>query len=359
MGLGALTACNSIDDVLGSGDNISISILETQDTVNVVPGDTTYFRFMVSTNNGSVKRIEVLANEEIFEGHPEKMSFGLIDTSMTLTADEQGYLSRDASSVIVNYPVYIKPNRAIVGNTTQVTFRATNKQGKTAENHVRFQGQNFRLKSTDLQLMKNANPDEQRFFDPYQYKAYSHKSFVSTDSVIPGSDETKARIALMFGYRQRLISMTPPPATYEMHRYIFSPDSEKAGSFMADTLHVQGYNPAEMKHTVFYHIDGVGGSYLTDSIKAEAVGSAARNQLCKKQETLDFAFFDENINEDYLNTLDFSQATDFLEIKDGGFYAFKTHDGLKGVFWINYPNNWDNPVPMKIRRLIFQAVATE
>ena len=88
--MGLLTSCNSIDDVLKPSDDIFISILETQDTVRVVPGDTISFRFMVTTNNGSVRRVEVLANDALFEGHPEKMTFGLIDTSMVLTADEQG-----------------------------------------------------------------------------------------------------------------------------------------------------------------------------------------------------------------------------------------------------------------------------
>ena len=74
--MGLLTACNSIDDVLKPSDDIYISILETQDTVRVVPGDTISFHFMVTTNNGSVRRVEVLANDALFEGHPEKMTCG-------------------------------------------------------------------------------------------------------------------------------------------------------------------------------------------------------------------------------------------------------------------------------------------
>ena len=35
-----LVSCNSVDDVLKPSDSISISILETLDTVRVVPGDT-------------------------------------------------------------------------------------------------------------------------------------------------------------------------------------------------------------------------------------------------------------------------------------------------------------------------------
>ena len=57
------------------------------------------------------------------------MTFSLIDTTMVLTADTEGYLSREVSSLIVDYPCYVKSNPAILGNTQQITFRATNKQG--------------------------------------------------------------------------------------------------------------------------------------------------------------------------------------------------------------------------------------
>lgn len=359
--MGLLTACNSIDDVLKPSDDISISILQTQDTTNVVPGDTISFRFMVTTNSGSVRRVEVLANEEIFEGHPEKMSFALIDTSMALTADEQGYLSRDVSSVIVNYPVYVKPNPAIVGNTVQVTFRATNKQGKVGENYVRFRGQNFHKSSVTLNLIKNSNPTELRFFDPYKYTAYSHTSFLSTDSVIPGADEIKARIALMFSYSFKMLN-----GKQDIHYYMYSPASEKAGSYYADSLHLQGYNPEEMKQTLFYRIEDVGGSYLNDSIASirkryndgETQLASLLNSLINERNNADWDYFDTTIGEEYLNNLDFSQAVDYMELM-GGFYAFKTYDNLKGIIWVNYKNNFNNPLPLTIRRYIFQAVATE
>ena len=140
-----LVSCNSVDDVLKPSDSISISILETLDTVRVVPGDTVSFKFMVFTNGGAIKNIDLETNDEIFEKHPEKMTFGLID-SIELTVDENGNLSRDVSSLIVEYPVYIKKNPAVVNNTLKAVFRATNKQGKSASNYVHFKGLNSRIK---------------------------------------------------------------------------------------------------------------------------------------------------------------------------------------------------------------------
>ena len=120
-----LVSCNSVDDVLKPSDSISISILETLDTVRVVPGDTVSFKFMVFTNGGAIKNIDLETNDEIFEKHPEKMTFGLID-SIELTVDENGNLSRDVSSLIVEYPGYIKKNPA-VGNNESTLPGPTNK----------------------------------------------------------------------------------------------------------------------------------------------------------------------------------------------------------------------------------------
>lgn len=74
-----LAACTSVDDTLKPSDDIYVSVLETQDTVRVIPGDTVHFHFMVSTNNGAITRIEFVSDESIIEGHPEKMTFSLID----------------------------------------------------------------------------------------------------------------------------------------------------------------------------------------------------------------------------------------------------------------------------------------
>ena len=65
-----LAACTSVDDTLKPSDDIYVSVLETQDTVRVIPGDTVHFHFMVSTNNGAITRIEFVSDESIIEGHP-------------------------------------------------------------------------------------------------------------------------------------------------------------------------------------------------------------------------------------------------------------------------------------------------
>lgn len=343
-----LVSCNSVDDVLKPSDSISISILETLDTVRVVPGDTVSFKFMVFTNGGAIKNIDLETNDEIFEKHPEKMTFGLID-SIELTVDENGNLSRDVSSLIVEYPVYIKKNPAVVNNTLKAVFRATNKQGKSASNYVHFKGLNSRIKKDKLTLVSAYSvPKQNRFFNPFDYKTYSEAQFISTEEPIEGSDKIKESIAMVFAYKY----IPADPGKY----YLYSPDSEEAQEF-CDKNGIRGYNREEMKSCVFYRIEGVGGYELDEVIEA-AQDNNEKAKLINERNNLDWKYFDEYINDDYLSTLDFSNATNALQLK-GGFYAFKTFDNRKGIIWVNYLNNFNNPIPITIRRYIFQAVSTE
>lgn len=351
--MGLLTSCNSIDDVLKPSDDIFVSILETQDTVRVVPGDSISFRFMVTTNNGSVRRVEVLANDEIFEAYPEKMTFSLIDTSMVLTADEQGYLSRDVSSVIVNYPVYVKPTKAVLEDAIKVTFRATNAQGNVGENYVYFKGNNMRLSTTKLTIFQGWSDKAElnRFFMPADYKTCNERSFISTDSVLPNAEAIKEKIGLVF-----TLTRKGSGANIIYQHCMYSPNHPDLKDYLAG-IQVNGYNPEEMKATRFYHIENVGGYELNDSIK-NATDNTIKNNLMQQRKKMDLAYFDENVNADYLDQLDFSQAVDFTEI-EGGLYAFETYDKRRGVMWLNYLSVFNAGTPITIERFIFQAIPEE
>ena len=338
-----LASCNSVDDVLKASDNISISILETLDTVRVIPGDTVTFKFMVSTNGGTIKRIDLDANDEIFEKHPEKMKFGLID-DIELTVDKDGYLSRDVSSLIVEYPVYIKKNPAVVNNTLKAVFHATNKQGKSGSNYVHFKGLNSRIKKDKLTLVEGYGlPGQNRFFNPFDYKTYNEKQFIN--DTIKERDQVIESIAMVFAYRYT--------AADKDKYYLYSPDSEEAQAF-CNQIGIKGYNREEMKSCLFYRIEGVGGYELDEAIQ----NTPSDIKLINERNNLDWKYFDEHIDDAYLSTLDFSNATNALRLK-GGFYAFKTHDNRKGIIWVNYLSNWEVPVPITIRRYIFQVVNTE
>lgn len=196
-----LAACTSVDDTLKPSDDIYVSVLETQDTVRVIPGDTVHFHFMVSTNNGAITRIEFVSDESIIEGHPENMTFSLIDTTMVLTANTEGYLSREVSSLIVDYPCYVKSNPAILGNTQQITFRATNKQGNRGENYIRFRGYNSRKNITTLRLIDDYQAKgKSRFVSLDDYRAYNENQFLHEDTIVESDAVIKDKIDLVVGF---------------------------------------------------------------------------------------------------------------------------------------------------------------
>lgn len=339
-----MAACTSVDDTLKPSDDIYVSVLETQDTVRVIPGDTVHFHFMVSTNNGAITRIEFNGDESIIEGHPEKMTFSLIDTSLGLTADADGNLSREVSSLIADYPVYIKPNPAILNSTQQITFRATNKQGRTGKNLIRFRGYNSRKNSTTLRLIEDYSArGKSRFFSPSDYRAYNENSFLREDTVIENASEIKEKIALVFGFTS--------PRNY----YMYSPANPEAEAYLT-RVGITGYHADEMRPCTFYHLDGVGGSHLNDSI-ANETDTNQKNKLISERKTLDMEWF-ETIDDTYLAQLDFSQAVDYIDLT-GGFYAIRTYDGRHGVIWVSYLNVFNNPIPITIERCIYQAVSTE
>lgn len=339
-----LAACTSVDDTLKPSDDIYVSVLETQDTVRVIPGDTVHFHFMVSTNNGAITRIEFVSDESIIEGHPEKMTFSLIDTTMVLTANTEGYLSREVSSLIVDYPCYVKSNPAILGNTQQITFRATNKQGNRGENYIRFRGYNTKKYSTRVTLINNYSASgKSRFFSLPNYRAYTENSFLREDTVIDGAEEIKQNISLVFRYNSSGDYHMYSPANPELQTYL-------------ESIGITGYNAEEMNPSTFYRIEGVGGHQLNDSI-ANETDTTKKLALINRRKTLDTEWFD-TVDDAYLEQLDFSQAADYIEVT-GGFYAIRTDDGRHGIIWVSYPNVFDNPIPITIERGIYQAVSTE
>ncbi len=314
-----LAACTSVDDTLKPSDDIYVSVLETQDTVRVIPGDTVHFHFMVSTNNGAITRIEFVSDESIIEGHPENMTFSLIDTTMVLTANTEGYLSREVSSLIVDYPCYVKPNPAILGGTQQITFRATNKQGNRGENYIRFRGYNSRKNITTLRLIGDYQAKgKSRFVSLDDYRAYNENQFLHEDTIVESDAVIKDKIDLVVG--------------------------------------ITGYQAGEMHASSFYRIEGVGGHQLNDSI-ANETDTTKKLALINRRKTLDTEWFD-TVDDAYLEQLDFSQAADYIEVT-GGFYAIRTDDGRHGIIWVSYPNVFDNPIPITIERGIYQAVSTE
>ena len=99
-------AC-SLDDVLKTSDKVNVEIMESTDTVRPLPGDTISFKFLLSTNGGTLKRLEITDKTFDFDVVPENIRFAMVDTSLKLSLDANGYFSRPVSTVLVMYPMVV------------------------------------------------------------------------------------------------------------------------------------------------------------------------------------------------------------------------------------------------------------
>lgn len=350
-----LVACTDASNTLEVEDRISVSTLETIDTIKVVPNDTIRFRFLVSSTGSPIKNIDLDVNEEVVEKLPAHSTFAIYDAENPLTMDEAGNLSRDINTVIVEYAVAVKENPAVMEDAFKATLLATSQSGKQSSNYVHFKGNNSRRWSTDLRLQTGyyTNATQNIFFDPLHYKAYNSQAFISTtDEPVDGAEEIINNIAMVVTFKYNFSDPIGCLQTYKM----YSPDSEEAETFLKANG-MPKYNHADMKSCCFFRLEGVGGAVMDEEIDNETNGSK-KASLIVQSRNLDLAYLDENIDDEFLKKLDFTEASKELVVK-GGLYAFKTHDGRKGVIQINRPNNFNNPIPILIKRCVMQVVSTE
>lgn len=351
-----LTACNDVDDVLKASDKVYVTVMETKDTVNVVPGDTTSFKFMVTTNGGAVRQIRVEANEVMFEPLPEKMTFGLIDMSKdTLYADADGYLSRDVSTFVVDYPVVVKNTPEVLHRTETVTFIATSKDGKQGRNSIEFKATNFRRYQTSLSINNAWNPaNASMVFMPEDYRVYRY-DYIDNE-VDEDIDEKRAKPAMIIDY---VNDNSDPVLERQYPAVIYSADSQEAKDYLF-SIGKWNYDNTKMtgcriKHLTEINGMQVGGAHLTEQINNET-NNTIKNQLKNERKSLDLDWVDKATDAD-LEAIDFSDAgVGYKGI--GGLYAFQTANGRKGVFWISYPGVFGHNV-LTIERMIIQAVASK
>lgn len=345
----AVTSCNGVDSMLEVSDNISVSTLETRDTLKVAPADTVRFRFLVSTAAGAIANIDLEIDESVAEKVPEKTTFAGYDQDNELVMDENGNLSRDISTVIVEYPVVIRENPEVMRNTYRATLRATNRSGKVASNYAHFKGNNSKTYTSSLSMQSAWRPSatDLQFFNPVEYKAHKTTEFYSiTGDEIEDADAVKNNIALAIAYNY---------FGNPMYYRIYSPDCEN----LETDLGVRGYPYAEMGKTRFFRIETPGDAELKEAIENET-NMSKKNSLTLERRQNDMDYFDANINDDYLKTLDFSDASSTLLDVEGGLFAFQTHDGRRGVILLKHimPSN-NSPLTVTIYRCIFQVISVE
>lgn len=345
----AITSCTKVDSMLEASDNISVSTLETTDTLKVVPNDTIKFRFLVSTAAGSIRNIDLDIDESVAEKIPEKTTFSGYDQTNELTIDNNGNLSRDISTVIVEYAVAIKENPEVMKNTYRATLRATNRSGKEASNYAHFKGNNSKTYTSTLSMQSAWRPSatDIQFFNPVDYKGHKFTEFYSySGDEIENADEIKDKIALVIGF-----NYFSNPRFYR----IFAPDYDN----IATDMGLNGYPNTEMGGARFFRIETPGDAELVEQINNEP-NMSKKNSLTMSRRQNDMNYFDANINDDYLKTLDFSNASSTYLDVEGGLFAFQTGDGRRGVILLKHimPSN-SSPLTVQIFRCIFQVISEE
>ena len=95
----SLMAACSLGEVLEPSDGVNMALMETVDTVVAIPGDTISFKFIASTNGATLRRIEIVEKSHNFNELKDSIRFALVDETLELTVDEEGYLSRPVSTV--------------------------------------------------------------------------------------------------------------------------------------------------------------------------------------------------------------------------------------------------------------------
>lgn len=274
----------SLDDVLEPSDGVKIAIMETVDTVKTVPGDTVSFKFIASTSQGALKRIEITNKEGNYIPMPDSVKFALVDQTLGLSVDANGYLSRPVSTVMMIYPVAMEKNADMVGNMVGITFRVSNDKGKSSNATIRFKVVNYRTYTTWNWFYKYyGNKSGSCFYNPYDHKSYSATTF----------EKSKEKVELVSYTDENGVAYCLDPAMAETETLL-----KKDG---------YTYQAADMRETL----------------------------LIKLQK----ANFDQFGDSDF-QKLDFSQAVHKVTMAQDDVIAFKTSNGRKGILNVKIQSNF-------------------
>lgn len=128
--LGLMSGSCSMDDVLDASEDLNVSVIETNNPIKAEPGDTVFFRFVVSTSKGEVSRVQITSEDGI-QAIVSETSFALIDKNIELSLSQDGYFSRAVSTVLVTYPLIIPDDPSLRGKSLFADLKVTRDDGRT------------------------------------------------------------------------------------------------------------------------------------------------------------------------------------------------------------------------------------
>lgn len=127
-----LFAACSLDNRLKPADGVFLTAAESTDAPAALAGDTLWFKFVASSNNSPLARMEIVEQDFESDNVIDKARFAMTDTSMVLTVDSDGYFSRPVFSVLVQFPVPMPKNAELVGTRLSMSIRVSNEAGESA-----------------------------------------------------------------------------------------------------------------------------------------------------------------------------------------------------------------------------------
>ena len=290
-----MIAC-PLGDVLEPSDGVNMALMETVDTVVALPGDTISFKFIASTNGATLRRIEIAEKSHDFNELKDSIRFALVDETLELTVDEEGYLSRPVSSVMLIYPVIVPNDKEIVGEVLSMTFKAYNDKGKSGSIKSSFKIVNYIRNTSWLWLYKLAGKTQgSMFFNPAKYKTYSNSNYVTH------KDE---------------IDVAAYTAGDGKHYFLNPANEETQNLFVTDGM---DYDASTMRTTKFILLNDVNFNLAGDS---------------------------------ELEQMDFSKAVDKVEVTTGSVIGFENQDGRRGILNVKISSSIYPTIQCK-----FQAIA--
>lgn len=282
-------AC-SIDNQLAPSDDVHVIVMESADTVRPLPGDTIQFKFLASTNVGSLERVEIIDKTFDFDVMPSDATFAMVDlTKDSLYLDNNGYFSRPINTVMVFYPFAVPKDNSMIGDILGMTFRVSNTEGKSGTVTSYFKLGNLKTR------------EQFTHTSGYFYGCEEHRSYKSYDSTFIKNAKKIDFLSYWDDETQKC--------------YFISPTSDKAVEFMNDTLQKK-------------NIEYVRDSMMTTTFI---------------QCPMDFA----DINDNTINQLDFSQGTDMLEFPTNttdAVIAYKNSAGRRCVLKLliyDFTQRWE------------------
>ncbi len=280
--LSALLGGCSLDDVLAPAEGVKVAVMESAlDTVRIPVGDTLRFKFVATTNYGSLKRVEVVDKTHDFGAVYDKAEFALVDMEDTLRLDDEGYFSRSVTTAMVLFPVAIPKDPDLSGTLVGMTFRVTNTEGDAGTVSSFF-------KLTNMKVEKST----QYIYNGFGYSSERHQA------INKNSLWNNKKVLEFIGW------VDPETSKY----YLLNPASLKA----KEVVESMGVYPPV--------------TWYVDSVK-----STRFIKLDKK--------YDDLLESDLL-AMDFSEGVDMIEVKTDEVIGYETEYGRRCMITMNVNYSW-------------------